>query len=68
MKTVSPFFLSVYGMLGKKALTVHGWVNGWIAIAVVRLLSPINCGARLPSPLHDWELDWDHVLVLVLAQ
>ena len=40
-------------------LHVHGWVNSRIAISVVRLLSPIFRGSRLPIPLRDQEPDWD---------
>ena len=40
-------------------LQVRGWVNGRIDIAVVRSYSRMICGARLPSPLREQELDWD---------
>ena len=38
---------------------VRGWVNGRIAIAVVKSYSRMIRGARLPSPLWEREPDWD---------
>ena len=86
-KYISLFVFSVYGMLGKEALTVltilsqlmaekfkepilhvHGWVNGRIAIAVMRFFYPMFRGSRLPSTLRDREPDWDPGLGLGLAQ
>ena len=40
-------------------LHVRGWINGRIAIAVVRSYSCMIYGDRLPSSLRDWELDWN---------
>ena len=47
---------------------VCGWVNGRIAITVVRSYSHMIRGARLPSPLRDRELDWDPGSGLGLVQ
>ena len=38
---------------------VRGWVNGNIAISIVRSYSQIICGDWLPSPLREQELYWD---------
>ena len=46
---------------------VRGWINGRIAITVVRSYSHMICGARLPSPLRDREPDWDPELGIGLA-
>ena len=48
-------------------LQVRGWVNGRTEIAVARLYYRIICGARLPSPLQDRDLDWESGLGLGLA-
>ena len=47
---------------------VRGWVNGRIAIAVVRSHYRMIRGARRPSPLWDQEQDWDLGLGLGLTQ
>ena len=38
---------------------VRKWVNGRIAIAVARSYSRMIRGARLPSPLWEWDPGWD---------
>ena len=47
---------------------VHGLVNGWIEIAVMRLYLCRIRGARLPITIQDRDLDWELGLCLVLAQ
>ena len=85
-KHISPFFLSIYDMLGREALVilknlsrlmsskmdetisyVRSWINSRITIAVSISYSSMICGARLPSSLQDWELDWDLALGIGLA-
>ena len=47
---------------------VCSWVNGRIAIAVVRSCSRMTRRARIPSLLRDRDLDWDSGSGLGLAQ
>ena len=47
---------------------VKGWVNGQVAITVVRLYSRMDCGAWVPSPLRNQDTDWESSLGLGLAQ
>ena len=37
---------------------VDGWVNGWVAITVIRLYSRMLCGDRFPSPLPTRDPGW----------
>ena len=46
---------------------VKGWVNGRTAITSVMSYSRILHGARIQSPLHTREPDWDSGLGLAFA-
>ena len=58
-----------YGKKNEELIShLHGGVNNWIAIVVVRSYSHMICGDCCLSRLLEWEPDWDPGLDLVLAQ